>query len=169
MKLPMSLLAAAAALATLVPTQAQAAQLLFTLTGDANASFTLDQNPTPDTVFPDEFRFDTVAGTHEGTAVDFFYVFFFTDNAAGGLAFESVLGPVLTAGPQLFTGTTTNPTFLTGSFSLVNYDTGQGNYTLTISNAIPEPATWAMMLIGFGAVGFAMRRRRAHIEVPAVA
>lgn len=25
--------------------------------------------------------------------------------------------------------------------------------------AVPEPATWAMMLLGFGAIGFAMRRR----------
>ena len=28
--------------------------------------------------------------------------------------------------------------------------------------AIPEPATWAMMLLGFGAVGAAMRRNRAR-------
>jgi len=29
---------------------------------------------------------------------------------------------------------------------------------------VPEPATWAMMLFGFGAVGFAMRRKRpAHL------
>lgn len=27
-------------------------------------------------------------------------------------------------------------------------------------NAVPEPATWALMLLGFGAVGFTMRRRR---------
>jgi hypothetical protein len=26
--------------------------------------------------------------------------------------------------------------------------------------AVPEPATWAMMIAGFGAVGFAMRRRQ---------
>jgi hypothetical protein len=26
--------------------------------------------------------------------------------------------------------------------------------------AVPEPATWAMMLLGFGGIGFAMRRRR---------
>ena len=25
---------------------------------------------------------------------------------------------------------------------------------------VPEPSTWAMMLFGFGALGFAMRRRR---------
>jgi hypothetical protein len=32
-----------------------------------------------------------------------------------------------------------------------------GNLSAT---AVPEPATWAMMLVGFGAVGFGMRRRR---------
>jgi hypothetical protein len=29
--------------------------------------------------------------------------------------------------------------------------------------AVPEPSTWAMMLIGFGAVGFAMRRRGSRV------
>ena len=32
---------------------------------------------------------------------------------------------------------------------------------------IPEPGTWAMMLLGFGAVGFAMRRRRRPALVQA--
>ena len=31
---------------------------------------------------------------------------------------------------------------------------------ITIGSAVPEPSTWAMMLMGFGAVGLAMRRRR---------
>ena len=31
---------------------------------------------------------------------------------------------------------------------------------LSVTQAVPEPNTWAMMLLGFGAVGFAMRRRR---------
>ena len=39
-------------------------------------------------------------------------------------------------------------------------------YTLVlspgISNGVPEPATWAMMLVGFGAVGALARRRRAR-------
>jgi hypothetical protein len=25
---------------------------------------------------------------------------------------------------------------------------------------VPEPATWAMMILGFGAIGFQMRRKR---------
>ena len=29
-----------------------------------------------------------------------------------------------------------------------------------VNGAVPEPATWAMMILGMGAVGFAMRRRK---------
>ena len=32
-------------------------------------------------------------------------------------------------------------------------------------NAVPEPATWAMMLIGFGAIGASIRRRRTRVAV----
>lgn len=40
--------------------------------------------------------------------------------------------------------------------------TGFDNITFgsATAGAVPEPSTWAMMLIGFGAVGFSMRRRR---------
>ena len=53
----------------------------------------------------------------------------------------------------------------------VNYlSRGFGAYGGTLNflptqAAIPEPATWAMMLIGFGAVGAAMRRRKAVPKV----
>jgi hypothetical protein len=33
-------------------------------------------------------------------------------------------------------------------------------YKITTPPVVPEPATWAMMLIGFAAVGYALRRRR---------
>jgi hypothetical protein len=60
------------------------------------------------------------------------------------------------------------------------YSIGDGTYTLTIMgnnngasslggtvtiNAVPEPAAWAMMLIGFGAIGASMRRRRTRFAV----
>lgn len=32
------------------------------------------------------------------------------------------------------------------------------------SGAVPEPATWALMIFGFGTVGFALRRRRGAIR-----
>lgn len=37
-----------------------------------------------------------------------------------------------------------------------------GNFLLTstVSGAVPEPATWGMMLVGFGALGTVLRRRR---------
>lgn len=39
-----------------------------------------------------------------------------------------------------------------------------GTYTGTISFAsVPEPATWAMMILGLGAVGYSMRRRSAKV------
>ena len=41
-----------------------------------------------------------------------------------------------------------------------NSGAGSLGGSITIRQAVPEPSTWAMMLIGFGAVGFAMRRRR---------
>jgi hypothetical protein len=33
-------------------------------------------------------------------------------------------------------------------------------HSLTFTTSVPEPATWAMMLLGFGAIGAAMRRNR---------
>lgn len=34
----------------------------------------------------------------------------------------------------------------------------------SISSAVPEPATWAMMLVGFGAIGYSSRRRRTTMN-----
>ncbi|MEP6785599.1 MAG: DUF1194 domain-containing protein [Sphingomonadales bacterium] len=56
----------------------------------------------------------------------------------------------------------------TGSFSVVANDFGDFEATLRTkiiretTGAVPEPATWAMMLAGFGIVGSAMRRRRRY-------
>ena len=33
---------------------------------------------------------------------------------------------------------------------------------LTINSAVPEPGTWAMMLLGFAGIGYSMRRRPAN-------
>lgn len=46
---------------------------------------------------------------------------------------------------------------------------GNGSYAGTLAfveSAVPEPATWAFMIFGFGAIGGAMRRqRKANVKV----
>jgi hypothetical protein len=66
----------------------------------------------------------------------------------------------------------TNPivTFnLTGSdvsnFSYLRLSSSQNAFEIDnlAINAVPEPKTWAMMLLGFAGIGFAMRRRRRPV------
>ena len=61
-----------------------------------------------------------------------------------------------------FTGIGRSVTFV-GSSSTLGID--DLNFTLAGGGGVPEPATWAMMLIGFGIVGGAMRGRQASIRV----
>lgn len=52
---------------------------------------------------------------------------------------------------------------VTGPITLTN-TAGFSDAVLYLAQpAVPEPATWAMMLLGFGAIGFAMRRRNSAI------
>ena len=44
--------------------------------------------------------------------------------------------------------------YITQNFSIYHAN------NLSVTAAVPEPATWAMMLLGFGGIGFAMRRGR---------
>ncbi|WP_337189348.1 PEPxxWA-CTERM sorting domain-containing protein [Phenylobacterium sp.] len=64
-----------------------------------------------------------------------------------------------------------DPTFATQTLtSIVFTDTGATGYQrgvltgLTLQTAVvPEPASWAVMILGFGAAGSALRRRRAAL------
>ena len=42
---------------------------------------------------------------------------------------------------------------------------GRGSIAFGDGAAVPEPATWAMMIGGFGVVGGAVRRRKANVSV----
>ncbi|MBD8546067.1 PEPxxWA-CTERM sorting domain-containing protein [Sphingomonas sp. CFBP 8760] len=90
-------------------------------------------------------------------------VTFYTNESGGGI---SALGAILggnAVGPQLFRGSVSNPTMLTGRFNLVDQSVGT-TAVLTVA-AIPEPATWAMMLVGFGMVAGAARYRRRAMTI----
>lgn len=56
----------------------------------------------------------------------------------------------------------------TGALTLYYWDSNLsdnfGEVTFDISGAVPEPATWALLILGFGLIGGAMRRRRVSLS-----
>ena len=130
-----------------------------TLGPAANFSFTLDSSPTVASFDSTMFQSNGVKVDIGGTTASDNISFFIFDSGGG-------LSDVFSSGgnnnfdlygAQLFSGSTDHPMFSAGSFDLLS-SSGAAAGSLTIS-AVPEPATWAMMLIGFGAMGASLRRR----------
>lgn len=67
---------------------------------------------------------------------------------------------ISTSGSGTFTFSTLDPDAKIHITNLVSQHSG-----LQLSGPVPEPATWAMMLAGFGLVGTAMRRRSVQASV----
>ena len=70
----------------------------------------------------------------------------------------------LTAGPTSAITETVRLPDGTSTFTLV-YGRENGSPSILNVAAVPEPATWAMMLVGFGMMGAAMRYRRRATNV----
>jgi hypothetical protein len=67
-----------------------------------------------------------------------------------------------------------NPTgFTSGTFDLSTLFNNPGvSHVALFDNGgapVPEPATWALMLLGFGGIGFAMRRGRRNLALQQLA
>ncbi|HMI18528.1 MAG TPA: PEPxxWA-CTERM sorting domain-containing protein [Sphingomonas sp.] len=63
--------------------------------------------------------------------------------------------------PVLYTGTLDTPQIKTGVFDMIDVYHTDIHYRVTIAEGgVPEPATWAMMVGGFGLVGATMRGRK---------
>ena len=152
--------------ASCVSSQASAALVLFTLTGDVTASFTLDQSPTPTSVYPNNFLINNVAATLDTVGLDF---------SRDGFEIDSQFTIITLLGSRpLFSGTYAAPTFNLGTYSFADTVafgdgtrfTGNSNLSITsVNGAVPEPSTWMMMVAGFGLLGGAVRYgRKANAE-----
>lgn len=167
MRKALILTTAGSALAICLPAQANAAQLLFELTGPDMVSFFLESDPVvPDINIPgifDQIGFTNVPITINGTSQTSSSIRFNRRNGGSLVINGTSLGVATFTGPRLFTRTGSTIAFVEGDFALAR-TLGGGNYQLTIAQvsppAIPEPATWALMLLGFAAVGGAIRARR---------
>ncbi|KQU62447.1 hypothetical protein ASG67_05020 [Sphingomonas sp. Leaf339] len=176
----------ASAITTLViTTPADAALLQFTISGTDTlsgidpapiefASFQLDSNPLVDAVnlFPGQgFAIADVMGIFQygSTTLSSQSISFLNTAVNGGLVIgDGTPGGTLLAfdGPQLYFGTEAEPKFQTGSFNLTDFFSGSPiSLTISTVSAIPEPASWAMMLAGFAMIGGATRHRRRKATV----
>jgi hypothetical protein len=43
------------------------------------------------------------------------------------------------------------------------YGIGISNASFSLSGSVPEPSTWAMLLIGFASIGFIVHRRKSKL------
>jgi PEP-CTERM motif len=73
----------------------------------------------------------------------------------GGSLFDITAGPVISNGATL-TVVATTAIFNSGGASPVN-----ASDTITAVVAVPEPSTWAMLILGFAGIGFMAYRRQA--------
>ena len=74
------------------------------------------------------------------------------------------LTTMMTGGEEEEIGSLSGITLADGVYNLYvdgSLNSTSGSYTGSINfAAVPEPATWALMLLGFAAVGFSLRRRK---------
>jgi hypothetical protein len=150
---------------------ASAGPILYTVT-NANgvfASFTLDDHPTPEPLLQESyaFFFTDVLGTYADGSAKAGLSFY--DFATGGgisiLTANFTLADL--TGIVLFDGAIDMPHLLTfGPTQFTELNDGS-IYTISAVtlNAVPEPAAWAMLVLGFGVVGAGIRRRAQTTRV----
>lgn len=162
-------IAACSALA-LAATAAHADLYNFSITGDYTASWQMDSTVTADDPYEGEgFIMWDVAGSFSGAVSPVVDLTFFHGDLGGGIGIDDFyegVGLLVADGPQLYSGSELTPTFLTGTYALTESG-GSGSYTLTISAAVPEPTTYALLLGGLGVVGFVARRRKSEVAAAA--
>jgi hypothetical protein len=157
--------------------------LHFAITGGYTASFDIDADALPDYFNSTSFSFNDVSGSFTGTRYGastpststVASIQFYSSSFGGGIGISgNGLNRFVEDGAQLYSGLTASPVFLPGQYSLKADNPDQyGASVLTISRsvvgAVPEPATWSMMIIGMATVGSAMRRRRKiDTSIPSV-
>src|ERR1700676_4100175 len=135
--------------------------LQFTLTGPVSASFELASSPfvmAGDSSSGAGFRVASPDLVVNNAAAGNDFLTFYNTSLLGGFGiFVTASNPAVhVTGPQLYNGPESNPTFLTGTFSLIGFPNGTGPFTLTVTDistvSTPEPSVMVLLAIGLGIV-----------------
>ncbi len=143
----------------------------FSLTGDYTATWSIPATAKPYNFNSVVANFFNLTFAMPGNIDNVYALSVRSDGSGGGIVIYDpnalfILGGAIYSGQgdAIYTGALASPTFKSGAFTLYSPG-GQQNGTLTISDTpaggVPEPASWAMMIVGVGLTGAAMRRRRA--------
>jgi len=153
------------------PASAELLNFSFVSTNAAdNFSFQLDSNPVPvdhNDIFM-RFTVDGI-GPFGAQTLDIAFAYYgasfsiiraFPAPAETNVLFADLR--FLQADP-IYSGTTAAPIFAPGRFPAFSMDVNFGDGVLRITRAVPEPASWALMIGGFALAGAALRRRSMTI------
>lgn len=138
-------------------------------------SFYLTSNPGNPATLLSSIGYRTVSFLW-GSIDDYNTVYLLNSAGATIQAFTGMdMGPPAN-GDQGAAATNRRVTFTTsGATSAIyglRFETGSPAFevdNVAFSNAVPEPASWAMMICGFGAIGAVLRRRAARNDAAALA
>ena len=158
---------------------------------DATISFSI--NPDTGNLGSERILDNITAGTSDGWLIDIIddRIRVIDGNFGAFFSNATVTSGITTAVQLVYSGSSGSPSLRlfenglqTGSVAVAGFQNGTANtfrigfdsdggnvFTGSISNvvvataAVPEPATWGMMILGMGAVGFAMRRRKVNTRV----
>jgi hypothetical protein len=163
----MKAIACAVTLSALLVGGAQASEVLITITSASGptVAFELPRSPTPDDINTGYlFYFFDLHGTLNGAPADLGETAFYEEATQdGGLGDDYYT----LSGAQYYSGTLENPTFILGNYPNQTIYRSNGSVADVDITSVPEPATWALMLVGFGGLGAAMRARRGALSTAA--
>ena len=111
--------------------------------------------------------YNSVAFYSGNSATPFLTLFGNTLNAVPALGFDGNQSVALTNAYVTFTGLSFDKIVLASSGNSFEFDNISFGGNLNNVGPVPEPATWAMMLLGFAGIGFVYRRRRSRLAVAA--
>ena len=127
----------------------------FTTGALPNLSYTETSSPPGE----NHFAAPIVIGVDQLFAGNMANFFNFSSSGPGADATIGDDGFGIFLGPNAVSGLSTNVLYF-GYDEQINMQDDNHDDFIVRATVLPEPGTWAMMLLGFGAAGFAMRRQR---------